>query len=363
MSKKIDMDTGTFMRFWMALLAFIVVVLFILQAAEGILIICASIFLAIALTPFAKKLDQIDKRKTRKTLSNVMAVSIVVVVFVGIVAAVGPVIVDQLSKFLNKAPTEISNFLDNTDLSGLEKFLGSEDLKADIINTSRNVITTIRENLSVIALNSISALVNAITTAIFIVVLTILFMLQGPELLESSWKSFSMKNERKAKILRRTLDKMANVISIYVSRQVLVAILDGFVAGLLAFLLSLFTPVDSGFAIPVGLISAICYLIPMFGPIISSVLNALLLVVSSPLAAAIYLVVYIIYAQIEANIIAPKLQGQGLDLSPLVILVAIVLGMYAFGFIGCIIAIPIAGCIKVIIDELPSLKTLSDKNN
>ena len=110
-----------------------------------------------------------------------------------------------------------------------------------------------------------------------------------------------------------------------------------------------------------GLVAAFFYLIPMFGPIITAILVTLLLIPSSLWAGLIFLISYIIYAQIENNLISPKIQGKGLNLPPLLILVAVTIGIYAFGLIGCIIAIPVAGCIRVIIEELPNLKELSEE--
>ncbi len=94
----------------------------------------------------------------------------------------------------------------------------------------------------------------------------------------------------------------------------------------------------------------------MFGQFIGGTLVTILLFFSNPFAALIFAVIYIVYAQIENNIIAPKIQGDALNLSPLIILCAIVIGMYMFGLLGAIIAVPIAGCIRVIVDEYPHLK-------
>ena len=82
----------------------------------------------------------------------------------------------------------------------------------------------------------------------------------------------------------------------------------------------------------------------------------LILFFSSPLAALVFAIIYIIYAQIENNIISPKIQGDALHLQPVVILCAIIIGMYMFGLLGAIIAIPIAGCIRVLVDEYPNIK-------
>ena len=111
-----------------------------------------------------------------------------------------------------------------------------------------------------------------------------------------------------------------------------------------------------------GLLALVFYLIPMFGPIISCVLITLLLLFSSPVAAIIFVIFYIIYAQIENNLIAPKIQGDALNLPTALILTAIVIGMYMFGLVGAIIAIPIAGCIKVILEEIPRLRAANAIN-
>ena len=147
-----------------------------------------------------------------------------------------------------------------------------------------------------------------------------------------------------------------NRFATYVSKQVTVAILDGVVVGLAVLLLSLVFDFSSGLAAPMGLIAMVLYLIPMFGPIISCGLITILLAFSSPAAGLIFLVFYIVYAQIENNLIAPKLQGNALNLPSALILTAIVIGMYMFGLVGAIIAIPIAGGIKVVVEEWPSLR-------
>ena len=149
---------------------------------------------------------------------------------------------------------------------------------------------------------------------------------------------------------------MANVISIYVSRQAIVAIIDGCASMIIVFVLSLILGFSPSLAIPMGLITMLFYLIPMFGQFIGGSLVTILLFFSNPVAALVFAIIYIIYSQIENNIISPKIQGDALNLKPIAILCAITIGMYMFGLLGAIIAIPIAGCIRVLIDEYPNIK-------
>ena len=89
----------------------------------------------------------------------------------------------------------------------------------------------------------------------------------------------------------------------------------------------------------------------MFGSFIGGAIVALLLGFNVMWAGIVFIIYTIIYLQIESNIISPKIQGKGMNLPALVILSAVTIGVYTFGLVGAIISIPIAGCIKVLIEE------------
>ena len=136
--------------------------------------------------------------------------------------------------------------------------------------------------------------------------------------------------------------------------------IDGLASGLIVLCLSLCLGVSASLAVPMGMITMTFYLIPMFGQFIGGALVTLLLAFSDPMAGLIFAAVYIIYAQIENNIISPKIQGNALNLRPVAILCAITIGMYMFGFLGAIISIPIAGCIRVLFEEYPKIRAAKD---
>ena len=111
-----------------------------------------------------------------------------------------------------------------------------------------------------------------------------------------------------------------------------------------------------------AMIAAVSLLIPMFGAIIAAILVTLFLLFQSPMAGIIFLIFYVIYQQIESNVVSPKIQANSLELPSLAILIAITIGMYSFGLLGAIISIPIAGIIKVLVDEYPAIRALEREN-
>lgn len=360
MSRTIEVDTKTFIRFWLVIIAFAGLGYLILKAASGLIIIFISAFLAIALKPLAKLIDKIDKRKERPQLATIIAVLVVVLGFSIILAVIGPVIISQVSVFLSTAPQKIAAVTGEIDIDKFGNYFGIPDLQLQITSAAKNFSNTLLNNISNIAITGVGTIGTIITNTILTIVLTILFMLEGPQLVEDFWRAISPRDSQATRVWHRVTSKMSTVVAKYVSVQVLIALLDGIVTASVVFILCLIFNVSGSIAVPLGLIAFLFYLIPMFGPVITCIINSILLFVNSPWAALSFFLFYVIYQQIENNVIGPRVQGKGLGLPPVIILISIIIGMYAFGLIGCLIAIPIAGCIKVIIDEYAAIRKVMD---
>jgi predicted PurR-regulated permease PerM len=83
----------------------------------------------------------------------------------------------------------------------------------------------------------------------------------------------------------------------------------------------------------------------------------LVLLFNSPMAALIFVIFFVIYQQIENNFISPTIQSKNVELSALTILAAILIGVTLGGLLGGIVAIPIAGCIRVLLlDQLENAR-------
>lgn len=359
MVKKINIDTKTFVRFWLVILGLGMVAAFVLQAWTGIFLVLLAAFLAVALMPLAKRINKIDRRHNRDSLSSVLAVVLIVTLVVGIVSIVGPILVGEIAKFAGNASTIMEDMTSKVDLDAFGKSFGVDNLREQVVSTvgdwSKDALGGIKD----FALTSIGAFGGFIGGVVIVIVLTILFMLQGPDLLAKLWKAVEKRRGQKAvKVWSRVTSRIAGVIAKYISGQAIVALLDAIVSMLIIFLVALIFNIPMSLVVPLGLMAGVMYMIPMFGPVINCVVAALLIAFNSIWGAMVYVVLYLIYEQLANNVIAPKIQGKGMGLSPLIILIAITIGTYAFGIIGTFIAIPVAGCIKVLIEEYPNIKSL-----
>ncbi len=364
MTKQIETDFKTFVKFWSVPLIIAGILFFLYSARTGLIIIGISIFLALALKPLVRKVNgfftkHFGAEKKHQTLSAALAYLIVVLAIGGILAVVGPVVVNETANFVQHFPETFEKTFGGWEgINNFGKAIGVENLQSEINNAlsglSKDLLGLLGNNL----VSSVSGIADIVMKVVLTLVLTLLFMLEGPGLMAMLWQNVEAgeENKRPIAVAKRIVARTANVISTYVSRQAIVAVIDGCASGLIVLVLSLFTDVPINIAIPMGMITMLFYLIPMFGQFIGGTLVTLILIFNSLPAGLIFAAIYIIYAQIENNVIAPKIQGNALNLPAVIILVAIVIGMYMFGLLGAIVAVPIAGCVRVLIDEYPNIK-------
>lgn len=116
------------------------------------------------------------------------------------------------------------------------------------------------------------------------------------------------------------------------------------------------------FALPIGIISGLFNIIPYFGGIIGFLLAVAAALAGSGAKRAVYTAVLVILVQqIDTMYISPRIIGDKVKLSPLMIIIALTAGSRLFGMAGMFIAVPAAALIKKYLDYLCELKRKKEK--
>lgn len=93
-------------------------------------------------------------------------------------------------------------------------------------------------------------------------------------------------------------------------------------------------------------------LIPYFGAIIAVAISALITLITGGFSQAfVMLIVVIILQQIDANIINPKIIGDSLKISPIIVILSVTIGGAYFGVIGMFLAVPVAAVFKILVND------------
>lgn len=350
MKTRIDIDTKTFVRFWLVVIGLVLGIYALYLSSTALLIIGISLFLAIALNAPVSRLAKLLPGKSRVGATAIAYVA--VVAFLGaIVTLVIPPMIQQTAQFAQTIP----NVVDSATAQGqaLRGFIDDYNLQpqvdqavASIQQSASGWASNVGESL----ISGIGSFFGFITGLILVLVLTFLMLVEGPTWMKRIWKLYS--DRKRMQTHRRILNRMYNVVNGYVTGQLMVSSIGATFAGLAVFVLSLIFPtLPASLAFPTAAITFVLSLIPMFGAIIAGTIVTVLLAFNSIPAAIIYVIFFVVYQQVENNFVSPHIQSKRIELSALAVLVAVTIGVYLFGIIGGIIAIPIAGSIRVLIEE------------
>ena len=349
---KVQIDTKTFVRFWLVIIGFAVAGWFLYKASFGLSIIFAALFFALAISPLVKKIASIFKSKSR---GIPIAISYVLVVgfIITFCSVVIPTVANESIKFFQNLPKIINTATEHAGIiNDVGNSLGIDNLQDQLSQFVTKFSNDMANNFGDILTSSINSIASFFAVVILALVLAFFMLTEGPRILDKIWGYFG--NGKNARRTQHVIGRLATTVSKYVSSAVTVALINACATSIAAFIICIAFQISPGLALPFGLITGVFSLIPMFGSFIGGAIVSLLLGFNAMWAGVAFLIYTIVYLQIESNIISPKVQGKGLNLPALVVLSAVTIGVYTFGLPGAIISIPIAGCIKVLIEEYGS---------
>ena len=353
MKARIDIDTMTFVRFWLVVIGFGLAGVMIYSARAALIIILVAFFLALALS---KPVNMLAHRlPNRSRLGGTALAFMSIIVLIGaVIWFVIPPLVEQSAKFAQTLPGLIDSA--NEQWVGLSEFIDKNNLRDEadsMILSLKEQSTAWAGKLGANIIDGVGSVASFVVSLFLVIVMSFLMLLEGPAWISRFWGLY--KNKDKMKQHKRVAEKMYNVVTGYVTGQLLVSSIGALAAGACAAILSMiFTEVPANLAMPTILLTFILTLIPMFGSTLAGAVVGLLILFNSLPAAIIYVVYFVIYQQIENNFIQPVIQAKKLELSALTVLVSVTIGVYISGILGGIIAVPIAGSIKVLFEEYVS---------
>ena len=117
------------------------------------------------------------------------------------------------------------------------------------------------------------------------------------------------------------------------------------------------------YAVLLGFMIGLFNMIPYFGAIIAITITIIITLLTGGLPQAIWLaIVIIILQQIDANIINPKIVGESLKISPILVMLAVTIGGAYFGVLGMFLAVPIIAVFKIILIDFIEFRNTIKKH-
>jgi predicted PurR-regulated permease PerM len=308
--------------------------LYLIREVVGLVLI--AIFLALAIAPAVNWLH--DRKVPRPVAILLVYLSIAASIF-GIGLVVVPPIVNGVNDLSNDAPGYIDDLQKNKTFRDYnEKYHIVPKLKqqaAELPSKLGDAAGTLRD----VTVGVFSRFVQLFS----ILVITFLLLMDGSKVLEFAYGRMSKHREARA---RSVASDISDAISGYVFGNFVISVLAGGVTYLTLTLL------DVPFAAPLAVMFGFFDLIPLIGATLGGfMVGAVVAFTDFPTALIIWVIVLIGYQQIENNLIQPVVYGRTVQIHPLVVIVAVLIGAALLGVLGALVAIPAAAAIQSVVRD------------
>jgi predicted PurR-regulated permease PerM len=351
---EITVSNATLLRIVLFFVSVVLIGRFFDTVSHSITLIFMSFFLALALNPAVAWVSKRLKNRSRTRATAIAYVS-VLTVLIAFFSLIVPPLVDQTSDFISDVPQTLKDLEDDEGVVG--NFIRDNDLEnqiTDFANEWSSDFSAVSDQAVSLASRIISNIISIVT----VLILTFMMLVEGPKWLAAFWKQYPKDKRSHAKKMVR---RMYEVVTNYVNGQVLVAAIGAAFAIVTLAITTTIFDVSTINAVALGGIVFLFSLIPMFGATIAAIIVVLFSLFASVPLAITMAVYFIVYQQIENASIQPYIQSRGNELTPMLVFIAAIIGVGLGGILGAFVAIPVAACIKILVDDYLDSRQTSDK--
>jgi predicted PurR-regulated permease PerM len=295
-----------------------------------------AVFLALAMNPAVEWLQAHGLR--RRGIATAVTFLLVLAAIAGIGALFIPTLVDEVNKFADALPGYVE------DLTAGRGPLGFLQEDYHVVERVRDAVEEGGASrvlgLSGTAIAITKGVLTAIVAVVTIAFMTFFMLLEGPAWMERFYSLLPADRQERWRQVGRDIYR---TVGGYVSGNLFISLIAGVASTVLLLVLGI------PFAVALGLVVALLDLIPLAGATLAAIIVSTVAFLDGWVQGAIVLAFFIVYQQLENHVIQPVVYSRTVQLSPLAILVAVLVGAELAGVLGALAAIPIAGTIQVVL--------------
>ena len=275
----------------------------------------------------------------RRMLAVTLSLILILVLVVTLMVFLVPQLVDSISQFVNNLDEYTASL--KKWIGGLAEKINFNPSKINdfLDNFSKNIVTWVGDNKEAILSKGLD-FGSGLLTFVLGLILAIYFLF-GKYFLIAGGKRFlrASMDGAKYKGCMRFFSRCNSIMTRYVAFDVLDGIIIGVVNGIFMAIMGM------PYIVLISVVVGVTNLAPTFGPLVGAVIGAFILVLVNPLDALIFIIFTLLLQTVDGYILKPKLFGDSLGVSSVMILVFIILGGRMFGILGVIFSIPLAAIV------------------
>jgi predicted PurR-regulated permease PerM len=324
----------------LAILGIVLAVAIALQviwlARQVITWILISLFLALALNPAVNWLQAHGVRRRGAAAALTYVGTLAGIVALGFLFL--PTVVDEANSFARELPNYVE------DLTEGRGRLGELEREYDIVERVNQYVedggASSLLGLSGTALSLTRSILTAIVAVVTIAFLTFFMLIEGPNWMR---RFYALVPDASRPRVEQIANDIYRTIGGYVTGNLFISVIAGVASTIVLLVMGI------PYAVALGLLVAILDLVPLAGATLAAIIVSTVAFLDSLPAGIVVLVFFIVYQQLENHVIQPVVYSRTVQLSPLAILIAVLIGAKLAGILGALAAIPVAGTVQVLL--------------
>lgn len=313
-----------------------------IQSLSTILLyVGTALFLSLGLDPVVAWLE---RRKLPRWSAVLITILAVLAVFAGIILMVLPVIISQVGQLIAAITrtVESGTFVEDVKqwLQGVFPNLRVDDVFTYVEQWIQDNLANISGSIGQGVITVGTSILAGLTGAFIVLILTIYFTASTPALKKSVYQLVpASKRPRFIDLSEQITDS----VGFYVIGQLSLGVINGVLSAIFL------TIIQAPFPAVLAVIAFFFSIIPLVGTLTGSTIIVLItLGLGSPTTALIAAIYYLIYMQIEAYVISPRIMNRAVSVPGAVVVIAALAGGALLGLLGALVAIPVAASILII---------------
>ncbi|MGH3129126.1 MAG: AI-2E family transporter [Gaiellaceae bacterium] len=309
--------------------------------ASVLLVIFVSVFSVAVLSPVVSAMER-RLRWSRKLCAAVLVLATVIVLG-AVVLVVTQAAVGAVRDFSDDLP----RIVEDARRSDLGSYVNSRgDSLGTLAQHTSEITSGVAKVSGGVADVGVSAF-GAVTLVLSVMFLTLFGLMDETRL--RAWVGGLLYRGDRERLLQ-VADRIVQTTSRYMLGNLAISVVCGTVYGVTALIL------DVPYPLALAVIAGILDLIPSIGATIAGIIVALAALSVSPAAFVVFLIVMVVYQQIENYILQPTIIGKAARISGFTVLTSVLAFGALFGLIGAIIGVPIAAGIQIVVEELTAAR-------
>jgi predicted PurR-regulated permease PerM len=306
----------------------------------------AALFLALGVDPAVSFLERHGFKRSFAILTVLIGI---LAVFAGLIFAIVPVIVEQVNNLIETAP----KLFDSIDLDALKEWWNQTLPWLDYDEALSNVQEWVGNNTLNITggvLATVFAIFGGVFGAIIVLILTLYFVASLSTLKRGVYQ---LVPASKRETFIDISEEIATSVGRYVLGQVLLGVCNGVLTFFFLTVLGLILGDPIEYTALLAFIAFLFSLVPLVGTISGSVVITLAVWVFDGWPAVLIVAIYyLVYMQVEAYVLSPKIMNRAVKVPGVVVVIAALAGGTLLGILGALVAIPVAAAILLIINRV-----------